>query len=96
MKDCNNCHKGTDAIPECLDYCNSGVECPIWEPMTNGDRLRAGTDDDLVKAFAMVHFDLKHVPDCSSYCRWPNFVCDRCPETFRNWLEDTVDESQTD
>lgn len=73
--------------------------------MTNGDRLRTGTDDDLVKAFAMAYFDPKyvpdcgrpkHVPDCSSYCRWPNFVCDCCPETFRNWLEDTMDESQTD
>jgi len=59
--------------------------------MTNGDRLRAGTDDDLVKAFAMVYFDPKHVPDCGSYCRWPNFVCDCCPETFRNWLKEVIE-----
>lgn len=64
--------------------------------MTNGDKLRAGTDDDLVKAFAMVYFDRKYVPDCDGHCRWPNFVCDCCPETFRHWLEDTVDECETD
>ena len=47
MKDCSNCHKGTDTILECLDYCNSDMDCPIWEPMTNGDIIRNFTDEQL-------------------------------------------------
>ena len=62
--------------------------------MTNGDKLRAGTDDDLVRAFAITRFDSKYIPteDCDRNCPWPDFVCECCPETFRNWLKEARDE----
>lgn len=63
--------------------------------MTNGDNVRRMTNSDLEELWSTDSFDEKFRPECSKSgegCRYFNFTCDLCPATFRNWLDEEVEE----
>ena len=64
--------------------------------MTNGDKVRQMTNSDLEELWGVAEFDDKYLPECSNgegvECRYWNFNCKACPATFRNWLDEEVDE----
>ena len=89
-RNCENCHRWR------LDYskapCNvNPATCGKWTPLLNIDRVHEMSEEELVLMFGMTRFDGKYVPDCGSDCKWTDFVCDCCPETFRNWLRGEVE-----
>ena len=63
MKSCMNCHNGTpiDFDRPCFGksgcYYQKGY--PKWEPLTNGDKVRRMSDEDL--AALLVAYQGKHV-----------------------------------
>lgn len=102
-KDCFNCHWGHQAGLE--SRCFDGVNCfansqhPNWTPETNGDRVRKMTDEQLRDLWGNTIFEKHLIPKgvpCSGdevhYCKWPNFSCECCPETFFNWLQAVAEE----
>ena len=66
--------------------------------MTNGDKVRQMTNDELQELWAVTDFPTEHIPDCyfghvdEDYCEYPNWDCKACPLTFRNWLDAEVEE----
>ena len=100
MKDCSTCHYDNIADARCFDGvgCFDNPEHPNWEPKTNYDRIADMSEDDLVKLWAVTEFDEKYIADCycgdgKGHCTYPDFDCKACPETFRNWLRSTADET---
>ena len=63
--------------------------------MTNGDKVRQMTNDELEKLWSM-EFEDRFIPECSQSgedsCRYWNYRCEACPATFRNWLDAEVEE----
>lgn len=67
--------------------------------MTNGDKVRQMTNSDLEELWSAETFDDKYIPACGKdpdttlrTCRYWNFACETCPATFRNWLDEEVEE----
>ena len=69
--------------------------------MTNGDKVRQMTNDELQELWSTVSFPTEYVPDCffghvdeddDDYCEYPIAECHTCPLTFRNWLDAEVEE----
>lgn len=90
-RDCSNCH--IDRIPyvwEAPCYHNP-KGCGKWTPLLNIDRVHEMSEEELVRLWGSNGFEAKYVPDCGSECKWTDFVCDCCPETFRNWLRGEVE-----
>ena len=94
-KDCVNCHWGLQ--PGGASRCFEGVNCfanrehPNWTPETNGDRVRKMTDRELADLWGeTADMDPAFIPECGDdvvRCKWANFLCESCPETFFNWLQ---------
>lgn len=89
-RDCENCHRGRLKYDQAL--CNANpATCEKWTPLLNIDRVHEMSEEELVKLWGANGFEAKYVPDCGSECKWTDFACDCCPETFRNWLRGEVD-----
>ena len=61
-------------------------------PETNGDRVRKMTDEQLRdlwnRTFNEDMFPSDDVCSDGRYtCKWLNYSCECCPETFFNWLQ---------
>lgn len=108
--DCHTCKYGNEIAIDykyssCLKLISSGQanNCPDWEPMTNGDRVRQMTNEELMKLWSTEKFDDKYFPGCAAdpeavdndRCKWMNYTCELCPLTFYNWLEAEM-EDETD
>ena len=92
MKNCENCgnfdrtnNKGTEACGECQT-----IEPTQWKPtMTNGDRIRAMTDEELAEYFN----DLATVCNCcvdNKNCTDP-FDRPKCICGVLNWLKQPME-----
>ena len=93
-KTCCNCHWGQ--IPGhvdqcCSDNCFDNIQHPNWKPLTNGDMVRKMTDRELADLWGeTADMDPAFIPECGDdvvRCKWANFLCESCPETFFNWLQ---------
>ena len=89
-RNCENCHRWRLNYSKAL--CNANpATCGKWIPLLNIDRVHEMSEEELVKLWGSNGFEAKYVPDCGSECKWTDFVCDCCPETFRNWLRGEVE-----
>ena len=80
---CNG-KKGICDLDVCPDGCeffddSGGYEIKEKKPMTNGDRIRAMSDEELVKFFE------KNVDCCG--CMLYGDCTGPCPENWLNWLK---------
>lgn len=57
--------------------------------MTNGDRVRQMSDEELAELWDGFEYDRKYVPECfeNGDCDHEGYVCECCPKTFLNWLK---------
>ena len=61
-KSCSNCHKSFmeyGSAPDCNSDCMFSFDHPAWEPMTNGDRVREMTDEDLAWLYSGSELDTR-------------------------------------
>ena len=89
-KSCSNCHfldKPLEDTP--CKGCSDFDEPSGWQPMTNGDRVRHMTDEQLRDLWARTEFDVP-ICDCGDGCEYPNFVCKACPKAFYEWLQEVA------
>ena len=89
-RDCENCHRGQLEYDQALRNANPAT-CGKWTPLLNIDLVHEMSEEELVRLWGSNGFEAKYVPDCGADCEWPDFVCDCCPETFRNWLRGEVE-----
>ena len=103
---CTNCHFWNSESKDSLDICFNGLKennCfgrkdhPNWVPMTNGDRVRMMTDEEIAK-LRETEIDSKYrcaeseKPFFAKCEWWPHYGCGFCPNTFLNWLRAPAEE----
>lgn len=97
-KDCANCHFSyvTGEQTPCFTdgNCFANRKHPKWAPMWNGDKVRHMSNRELADLWGSTVFETQYMPEtCTGPdCKWPNFSCECCPETFLSWLNSEVDD----
>lgn len=106
MKTCENCHWYRIEFGKTPCKVFDGSGCEHWQPMTNGDVLRASDDVQLARKIADMYDYLpgirdEYLPGCAtdpdtdkSLCI--AFDCCHCPATILKWLKGEVDYDDED
>ena len=97
---CRNCkHLYKDWCVHKLDSPDPDLdrECKDYMQITNGDRIRAMTDEELADIFLRADFCkcCKHKKDgvCNYICAYPNIpLYDGCIQTALKWMKQPAEE----
>lgn len=83
--DCKNkeCERNQSKIPRgfCVTCVNFSKDCENYKRMTNGDKIRSMSDEELAE------FIDSHVP-CFEFCMCDHYICkEKCKEGIEKWLK---------
>lgn len=87
MDKCKDCYNMECIFISETNGCDAVETCDDFKPMTNRDRLRAMTDEELAKFFYDTDIAIPWCDECRSHHEQPN-GCEKC---MVDWLKEEAE-----